>query len=422
MYIIGKGTCTVCGDVTVPHTDSIPGTSLGPILRGIIHVYRLGNSTEDEIRMFLLDIHKVKFSEGTISSCISAITDDLDRKVTTVPDEEPVTVQEDLRTYRSPVPPADSSDTIYGRIEAALTQHSSMWTSSLAPPIMTSIQEKASMSPYVSTDETSNKVGGGMVQTTVATGNRTVQIRIIKNRDAKTLRNTWESVKNRPAMRDGTKGYEWMQGMVARCWVHLLRATEEVAMKHALGSPQYVRHRMLLDIYRDAVQVADEVVKRAGGPVTCASQLNLIDKVPGLAKYVKRQIRSLTKRVNKAISICPPDSVTTTLSNAIPNMFCALMVPGMPLHNNYTERIIRDMIVKMRRRVTFPCMKGANNFAIMRTFAATCWKNGISVYDATILMAKDPTWNIFNHAIPPPIFGTRGDVVNNDDGLRNRGA
>ena len=36
MYIIGKGTCTVCGDVTVPHTDSIPGTSLGPILRGII--------------------------------------------------------------------------------------------------------------------------------------------------------------------------------------------------------------------------------------------------------------------------------------------------------------------------------------------------------------------------------------------------
>ena len=37
-----------------------------------------------------------------------------------------------------------------------------------------------------------------------------------------------------------------------------------------------------------AVQVADKVVRRAGEPVTYASQLNLIDKVPGLAKYVKR--------------------------------------------------------------------------------------------------------------------------------------
>ena len=76
----------------------------------------------------------------------------------------------------------------------------------------------------------------------------------------------------------------------------------------------------------------------------------------------------------------------------------------------------------MRNRVAFPDMKGANNFAIMRTFAATCWKNGISVYEATILMAKDPTWNIFNHTVPPPIFGGTGDTTTDDDVLGTRGA
>ena len=283
--------------------------------------------------------HKAEFSEGTISSCISAIAKDLNKSITTAPYGEPITIQESLRQYRSPIQPSDSDDTVHGQIEMALTQHSDLHSSSCAIPIMASIQEKASMDPYISTDETGNRVGGNRVQTSVAKTNHTTQFVITEHRDAKTLRNKWGFAKNHPAMRDGTKGYEWMIGTTARCWVHLLRATEEMAMQHGVGSPQYVRHRMLLDTYRDTVRVSDKIIKRAGGPVTCASQLDIVHKVPGLAQYVEEQIRRLIKQITKAMSACPPDSVTITLSNAIPNMFTALRVPGMPLHNNDIELI-----------------------------------------------------------------------------------
>ena len=76
----------------------------------------------------------------------------------------------------------------------------------------------------------------------------------------------------------------------------------------------------------------------------------------------------------------------------------------MSLHNNAAERAIRDLVVD-RRRVRFPNWRAARNFAILRTFVATYEKNGISAYQATIRMARDPTWSIFTDGIPPPIFG-----------------
>ena len=100
----------------------------------------------------------------------------------------------------------------------------------------------------------------------------------------------------------------------------------------------------------------------------------------------------------------PADSVTTTISNALTNMFAAIWIPGMPLHNNAAERAIRDLVVD-RRRVRFPNWRAARNFSILRTFAATCEKNGISAYRATIRMARDSTRSIFADGIPPPIFG-----------------
>ncbi|MBI1657179.1 MAG: hypothetical protein IS632_00145 [Thaumarchaeota archaeon] len=33
------------------------------------------------------------------------------------------------------------------------------------------------------------------------------------------------------------------------------------------------------------------------------------------------------------------------------------------------------------------------------------FQNGISPYRATIMMAEDTRWSIFNSGIPPPIFG-----------------
>ena len=264
------------------------------------------------------------------------------------------------------------------------------------------------MDPYVCSDESSAGVSGDWVQTSVANTNHTTQMKIIKHKDAKTLASIWGWMKNRPAMRDGTKGYEWHQKTAprSRCMVHIMRSTEDSSMSHELGSPQYVRNRETSAVYHTAKKVSKTVIERAGGPITCASQLNIIYKVKGLNKYVTNKIRDMNRRVNKIIAISPPDSVNTTLSNALPDLFHALRVPGMPLQNNDTEQSILQCIAVDRRRVIFPDMKGAYNFSVMKTFSATCKKNGIGVYRATIMMAKDPTWTIFNSGIPPPIFGT----------------
>ena len=59
----------------------------------------------------------------------------------------------------------------------------------------------------------------------------------LPHRYAVTLRAIWGWMERRPAIRDGTTGYEWHQGPLARCLVHLLRDAEESSMENDLGSP-----------------------------------------------------------------------------------------------------------------------------------------------------------------------------------------
>ena len=101
----------------------------------------------------------------------------------------------------------------------------------------------------------------------------------------------------------------------------------------------------------------------------------------------------------------PADGVSTTVSNAIPYMFTPIRVPGMVLENNGTEWTMRDKLVIDRRRVRFPNWRAARNFAILRTFAATCEKNGISAYQAHQQDGARPPRDIFTDGIPPPISG-----------------
>ena len=79
------------------------------------------------------------------------------------------------------------------------------------------------------------------MQTSVMETAHTTQIRIISHRDADTLEHIWSWIINRPAIRDGTKGYEWHTekgtGRRSRCCVHILQDTEESAMECELGSP-----------------------------------------------------------------------------------------------------------------------------------------------------------------------------------------
>ncbi len=193
---------------------------------------------------------------------------------------------------------------------------------------------------------------------------RTTQTRIIPHRYAVTLRSIWGRIGNRPAMRDGTTGYEWHKGILSRCQVHLLRDTEESSMENELGSPQYDRHRMMLSVYRDAKQVREQVERLAGGPLRCAGHLGIIARIDRLAGFIDARIDQLAGRVRMIIDSFPADGVTTTIiSNALPNMFTAPRVPGMSYNNNDTERSVRDLVVvEDRRRVGFPRLEGSPQF------------------------------------------------------------
>ncbi len=174
-------------------------------------------------------------------------------------------------------------------------------------------------------------------------------------------------------------------------------------MENELGSPpQYDRHQMMRALYHDTRLTCRQVERLAGGPIRCASQLGIIARIPGLAEFTDARIDQLTGRAQMIIGSFPADSVTTTIiSNSLPNMFTASRVPGMPYSNNDTERSVHDLLVVDRRRVIFPNWRAARNFSILRTFAATCEKNGISAYQATIPMARDPTRSIFTDGNTP---------------------
>ena len=239
MYVIRVGQCPGCGVRTIPHTDAIPGTSLGPRTRATLQAYERAHNTEDDMVMMLQEIEDADVSAGAVSNCITAMADHIDGDVLSIPHEEPVILDpEDLRGYRSPVaPPSDIPDTEFHRQDALLTQHSNLWTSFQPQPAMVQIVERASMDPYVRTDETGHRVGREGVQASVAETVHTTQIRIIPHRYAVTLRSIWGWMEHPPAMRDGTTGYEWHKGPLSRCLVHLLRDAEESSMENELGSP-----------------------------------------------------------------------------------------------------------------------------------------------------------------------------------------
>ena len=91
--------------------------------------------------------------------------------------------------------------------------------------------------------------------------------------------------------------------------------------------------------------------------------------------------------------------VANFLEAAQPNVFTFLSNPGMPSHNNDTERDIRDMIIPQRNiRHQLKTAEGYNVFSTVMTISGTCKKQNIAVERAVIELITDPDWNIFGTA------------------------
>ena len=405
MYVVRILGCGVCGATNWPDTDLvIPGTSFGPTLRRIVQAYHEAHVVEPDMKNLLKDLEGADFSKGAISNCVSAIAARLDAPPVCMPAEEPIRICDDLAECRSPASPPPASNTDFGVQDAALTRRSNAWSSFMTQPVMVQVRERASMDPWASTDESPNHIGGEDVQSLVSLTTHTAMIHIAPRRDADNLRRKHDWMIHRHGMRDGTKGFEWCLGACCRCCVHISRKSEDFAMKNGIGSPEYIRHIMLQEIYRDLKRIGKEVERRAGGPVRCASQLGIIHRVPGLAGYVRTAQAGIIDRLNMLMESFPGDGLTTTIRNARYDMVRPAEVPGMLFQNNPTEGAIRDDVVPDKRRYRFPNEKAAQNHSAIRSYTATCRRNGTSPFDASVGMGRDRRFDIFNVGIPPPIF------------------
>ena len=319
MCVVRVGRCPACGAEWWPDNNIlIRGTSFGPVLRGHIQTYHDAHVAEEDMQKILSDLENADFAVGTISNCVSAMADHLGAPPLCVPVEEPIVMRDadPLRECRSPVRPPPADDSEFGVQDAALTCHSNLWTSFVAQPVMVRIVERASMDPWAATDETANHIGSEDAYTLVSETLHTTMIRTVWNKDARTLRHTHGWMRNKQAMRDGVTGFEWHKGLLTRCAVHILRKSEDFAMLNGVGSPEYVRHTMMQDLYHDAKHTGREIELRAGGPVRCASRLDTIRRVPGLDEFVRSQIKRLTDRLDMIAESFPPDGLTTTIRNA----------------------------------------------------------------------------------------------------------
>ena len=281
---------------------------------------------------------------------------------------------------------------------------STVWTSSAPLPPLVSIMEVASTDSHLIPDETPQRVGRQNIQMLAVETPNTSQIKAVEHKYLRTVEEFLEWGKHRPLVSDGAQLYSWHRGDRQRCAVHVVRKVEDYAMDNGLDSDEYIRYKLVTETYHEAKEAAAQITEAAGGPMKSACDLDMVKRA-GLSDVVKEEAARLRDKIDMAADIID-DGAAVTLNNAQDRLFVALGYPGMPLHTNGVENSIRHNIVAPYRRGKgpFPNWTAARNFSIQQTFAATCRKNGVSVYDATVQMARDPDWNIFTRGIPPPIM------------------
>ncbi len=107
----------------------------------------------------------------------------------------------------------------------------------------------------------------------------------------------------------------------------------------------------------------------------------------------------LSREAYKIIITYEDNHVRTHMQNAIPNMFTCLAHREMPLHNNGTERCIRDGIIPQRNaRHKIVTDGGRKTASALLTFSMTCRKQNIHPAGGLLEYLRNPGWDIFAEA------------------------
>ena len=203
------------------------------------------------------------------------------------------------------------------------------------------------------------------------------------NRSSTVLTEHFDWLRGKPTVCDGMPGYPAaLTSIIQRCFVHLLRKAEELAVKS--GDPaDEARYDMMLELYWDA------------------------KGIKALAPFTRMD---LSRRAHGIATSYEDGKVRTHLLNALPDMFTFLSYPGMPPHNNDTERAIRDGIIPQRnsRHKTMNA-RGRKTLSMLLTFALTCGRQDISPGRGLLECLLDPDWDLFEMAGETPYSLTDPD-------------
>ena len=154
-------------------------------------------------------------------------------------------------------------------------------------PLLTRMEEEASMAPYVEFGESPVNVAGSREMALVLLTSTLVITRIATDRAGDTIERLFWMVLDRPLVADMYRGGSAFRGDYQTCIVHVWRKAESLAIEHGIDSPEQTYSKMLPDTYYAAKEAAAAVTAMAGGPADSACQIGLpVRTVPGLADLV----------------------------------------------------------------------------------------------------------------------------------------
>ena len=329
--VIEAAACPKCGEKIMAPNPYLKGTSYGPVMLAVINALFARAVTDEDIAHLVRELFGVRTCTNAVTNARTAVSEYL------------VLIG------------------MIARIKAAILRQ--IW---------------------IQMDETSYKRGDGhrgyvwLVCTPVA-----VFVWFAYNRSSTVLTEHFDWLRGKPTVCDGMPGYpSALTDIIQRCFVHLLRKAEELAVSNEDPADE-ARYDMMLELYEDA------------------------KRIKALAPFTHMD---LSQRAHGIVTSYEDGKVRTHLLNALPDMFTFLSYPGMPPHNNDTERAIRDGIIPQRnsRHKTMNA-RGRKTLSVLLTFALTCARQDVSPGRGLLECLLDSDWDLFDKAEETPYSLTDPD-------------
>jgi transposase len=183
--------------------------------------------------------------------------------------------------------------------------------------------------PYSQQDETGLRLDGKNGYAWVFCSKKYTMYEIDRSRSKEVPQRILGADYDKPAVNDGWGAYNFFKKR-QRCWPHLLRELDALALEHPEAIPQAMH---LHALYKKALE-AKKFPKR--------KRMELIEHCNSMTE--------LPHMIHVLSTTAGCKEFATTLKNALPNLFVGVEFPEVPLDNNLSERELKP-IIKLRKNI-----------------------------------------------------------------------